>query len=101
MKALMKKVGQDPEPIEIANKLRDLQEAVGGFIQAVPEYTAAGEIAVICDEMGLLKGYPPNCSVCGVAYHGTILIVGVSGSDFVDLDDKTAEFMKKNIHPFR
>lgn len=101
MKALIKEVGKDPEPIEIENKLHDLQEAVGGFIQAVPEYTSAGEIAVICDETGLLKGYPLNCSVCGVTYHGTILIVGVKGSDFVDLEDQTADFMKKHIHPFR
>lgn len=82
MKALIKRPGEDYEEIDIENDLKSLQEAVGGYIQAVPvdEYTA-----VICDEEGRLKGLPDNCMFRGISFVGTILIVGTDGEEFTDV----------------
>ena len=84
MKAIRKKPGEQPEIVEIENSLESLQKEVGGFVQGV---TLADDLCVICDEEGRLKGYAHNCTVCGVDFVGTILVVGVDGEDFADLED--------------
>ena len=98
MKALQKKVGHKPEIVEIPNTLEALQEAVGGYIQAVTDHTAAGVFAVICDEEGRLKGYERNCEINGVDYVGNIIIVGVDGEEFTDIQDGTVKIITDYIN---
>ena len=98
MKALQKKVGQKPEIVEIPNTLEALQEAVGGYIQAVTDHTAAGVFAVICDEEGRLKGYERNCEINGVDYVGNIVVVGVDGEEFTDIQDETVKIITDYIN---
>ena len=47
MKALLKKIGEKPEIVDIPNTLEALQETVGGYIETVTDHTAAGVFAVI------------------------------------------------------
>lgn len=84
MKAIIKKPFEKPKVIEIENELSALQEAVGGYIQAVP---VAEGICVICNEEGKLLGLPYNMHLGKDILVGTILIVGVSGEEFCDLSD--------------
>lgn len=51
--------GKAPVTREIDGSLREMQKIVGGKIEAVYPF-AAGEIALVCNEEGLLLGLPPN-----------------------------------------
>lgn len=54
MKAIIKKPGEKPRVIEIENELSALQEAVDGYIQAVP---LAADACIICNEGENLSDY--------------------------------------------
>ena len=71
--------------IDIDNELKALQQAVGGYIEAV---TVCTDFAIICNEEGWLKGLPHNCTICGVDFVGVILAVGVDGEEFCDIPDE-------------
>lgn len=68
--------------IDIPNELKPLQEAVGGYLEAV---TLASDLTILCDEDGRLKGKIHNCTICGYEFVGTILAVGVDGEEFTDV----------------
>lgn len=98
MKALLKKVGEKPEIVDIPNTLEALQETVGGYIETVTDHTAAGVFAVICNEEGRLKEFDYNCEINGVSYVGDICVVGVEGEEFADLPDETAKIITDYIN---
>ena len=81
MKVIVKEPGRAAYEAEVENNLEDLQEAVGGYIQAVPLMT---DFVIICDEEGRLKGKLYNCEICGVSFVGTILICGQDNDEFAD-----------------
>lgn len=71
----------------VSNTLHNLQNIVGGYIEAV---TLPGGVVVICDEEGRLKGYEHCCTVfpskaCGVEFVGEIVVVGADGDEFGDI----------------
>lgn len=68
----------------IPNTLEEFQMAVGGYIETFP---IAQDLTVICDEEGRLKGLPYNVTLFGEPLFGTILFVGISGSEFCDAPD--------------
>lgn len=82
MKVIRKKPGCEPEIIDIDNTLAALQREVGGYIEVV---TLPYGAALICNEEGRILGLPDNGRVCGVDVVGTVLIVGVNGSEFCDV----------------
>lgn len=82
MKAIRKKPGCDPEIIDIDNTLAALQREVGGYIEVV---TLPYGAALICNKEGRILGRPDNGRVCDVDVVGTVLIVGVNGSEFCDV----------------
>ena len=82
MKAIRKKPGCEPEIVEVENTLEALQREVEGYIEAV---TLPYGAAIICNEEGRILGLPDNGRVCGVDVVGTVLIVGVNGSEFCDV----------------
>ena len=86
MHVIYKAPGCPPEPRDIPNTLEELQEAVGGYIETV---TFATDACVICNEEGRLMGLPYNCEFLGVGFVGPILIVGVNGEEFTDVDPMT------------
>lgn len=79
---LRKDPGEPARMVEIENTLEELQAQVGGYIEAV---TFATDAAVICNEEGRLLGLPDNCTIFGVGFVGTVLLVGVDGEDFASL----------------
>lgn len=92
MKALRKKVGQPWEVVEIANELKALQEAVGGYIETL---TIFEDCVLLCNEEGLLRGLPYNCEVFGMTLVGDILLVGVSDDEFTDVPEFMIEEVQK------
>ena len=90
MKALQKKVGQPWKVVEIANELKALQEAVGGYIEVK---TIATDCALVCNEEGRLLGLPYNCELIGIGFVGDILMVGVDGEEFTDVPDAAVRLM--------
>lgn len=82
MKAIRKKPGAQPEIIEVNNTLAALQQEVDGDIEVI---TLPYDAALICNEEGRILGLPDNGRVCGVDVVGTVLIVGVNGSEFCDV----------------
>lgn len=82
MKAIRKKPGAQPEIIEVDNTLATLQQEVEGYIEVI---TLPYDAALICNEEGRILGLPDNGRVCGVDVVGTVLIVGVNGSEFCDV----------------
>lgn len=92
MKVLVVEAGKKPEVREIQKGLEALQEAVGGYIEAV--YPFDDSIGIICNEEGKLNGLPYNRALRdedGKVYDclcGTFVIAGVGYSDFCSLTDE-------------
>ena len=82
IRVLIKEPGKDPKLENIENSLESLQAAVGGYIETV---TLATDLAIICNEEGRLLGLPHCCKICSVDFVGTIVMVGVKGTEFSDL----------------
>lgn len=80
---IVKRPGEPPElePL-FENTLEAFQRAVGGYIETV---TFASDAAVICNEEGRLQRLPYNCTLLGVDFFGTVLIVGVKGDEFTSV----------------
>ena len=85
----------EPELITIEHTLENLQELVGGTIQAV--YPWDDPVALLVDDDGKFKGYPANrCLVDdkGEPYDivcGTFFISGLTVDNFGSLSDELAE----------
>ena len=81
---------------DIPNDLKALQKIVGGYIETVMVNSffmtdsddigiqKVPEFVVICDEEGLIKHKPKNCTVLDTSFVGTIIAVGVDGDEFAD-----------------
>lgn len=82
MKIIRKKPGMQPEFLVVENTLESLQEQVGGYIEAV---TFCDDCCVICNEEGRLLSLAPNCTLFGIDFVGTVLIVGCDGEEFTDV----------------
>ena len=86
---------EKPELIEIDHTLENLQELVGGTIQAV--YPWDDPVAILCDDDGKAKGYHPNRILTddeGEPYDivvGTFFICGLSPDNFASIPDELAE----------
>jgi len=74
----------------ISPTLKNLQNIVGGYIEAV---TIRPSVVVICNEEGRLKDLDYNCTVSGrdlvgdfkVGFVGEIVVVGADEDEFCDL----------------
>lgn len=96
----------EPENIpytkEIDPGLKPLQEAVGGYIQAIYPYD--DPVAIVCNEEGKLDGLPLNRALRDKDNHiydiiaGTFLVVGLGEEDFCslpqDLQSKYSDVFK-------
>ena len=96
MRVIYKAPGKAPEIVEIENTLEALQAAVGGYIEVV---TMSKNACVICNEEGKLWGMPYNITFLGEHFVGPILVVGVSGEDFCDLEDPEYLLDVIGMHP--
>lgn len=94
MKILICEPHKRPYIKDINHTLENLQEVVGGYIQAL--YPFEDDAAVICNEEGLLIGLEPNRVVdrYGVIF-GTFFICGITDDDFSGLTDDQIEKYSK------
>ena len=85
MKAVIKRVGENPIKKEISNDiaagLHDLQDIVGGFIEAIPYE----DFLLICNEEGKLQGLAPNFFHGNDLIVGDVAFIGKEGENFVSL----------------
>ena len=79
---LIKDPGKKPRHVNISDSLGNLQKTVDGFIQTV---TIATDLVIICNEEGLIRDLPYNCTICGAKLCGTIIMCGVDRDEFADL----------------
>lgn len=90
MKILVVAPNEHPKRVEILHTLEEMQQIVGGYIQAV--YPWSDLVALVCDEEGLINGKPLNRYVMpGMVIAGTFFICGLGEEDFTDLPDDLAE----------
>ena len=97
---------REPCIITIPNKLRTLQDQVGGMIEAI--YPFEDPVAILLNDEGKLNGSMPNRGLydkSGNLYDiiaGTFLIVGLSEEDFCSLSEElSAKYMEKFKIPER
>ena len=80
------------------NGLKEMQATVGGLIQAIYPYEE--QVAVVCNEEGLLQGLDFNRSVPGGygGIFGTFFICGLDEDDFCSLTPQQMEKYCKEYH---
>lgn len=86
-----------PDTLDSDEHLRALQEIVGGLIE--PIYPYHEEVAIVCNEEGLINGLPFNRSVPGGygGVFGTFFICGLGEEDFCSLPPELMERFKKEF----
>ena len=95
IKVLLVEPLKKPRLIEVEHTLENLQKLVGGSIQAV--YPWEDPVALVCDDEGKFKGYPPNRMLVdeeGNPYDlicGTFFISGLTADDFGSIPDELAQ----------
>lgn len=80
----------------ISNTLENLQKTVEGYIETVPLTT---KDVIICNEEGKLKNLPRNIRMYGDTVYsdtlvGTIIVAGVSGDEFSDINISFSDWKK-------
>ena len=94
LKIVLKKVGKEPEIMNIENTLEAKQELVGGLIQIS---SVTEEILLVCDEEGKLKNLPPNLLFDYDYIAGDCFFIGddYDNADFKSLTDEQIEEVKE------
>lgn len=100
MNVLVVEPGYLPYEKEIkdgADHLEQMQAIVGGLIE--PIYPYHEEVAIVCNEEGLINGLPFNRSVPGGygGVFGTFFICGLGEENFCSLPPKLMERFKKEF----
>lgn len=100
MNVLVVEPGYLPYEKEIkdgADHLEQMQAIVGGLIE--PIYPYHEEVAIVCNEEGLINGLPFNRSVPGGygGVFGTFFICGLGEEDFCSLPPELMERFKNEF----
>ena len=90
MKVMIKKVGRDPEVVEINDELSVYQEIVGGYIEVFPLWN---NILCVCNEEGKLKGLPLNFKYRNDIICGDVIFISARGEDFAGLNEVQIEML--------
>ena len=82
MKVIVKRPDEEYGRIVlIENKLKTLQQIVGGYIEVV---SYRPNLLIICNEEGKFLGLEPNIRYHDDIIHGTIIVCGYKGDEFTD-----------------
>ena len=100
MNVLVVEPGYLPYEKEIqdgTDHLEQMQAIVGGLIE--PIYPYHEEVAIVCNEEGLINGLPFNRSVPGGygGVFGTFFVCGLGEEDFCSLQPELMERFKKEF----
>ncbi len=95
MRVIVVEPMKEPYLKEIDGSLESMHEIVGGYIEAV--YPFEEPVAVVCDEEGVLKGYPANRIITPrMIIHGTFFLCGLGEEDFESTsEDYVEKFMNR------
>ena len=91
-----------PRPVEIGTELKDLQEAVGGFIET--SYPFADKAGLILNDTGKIEGLPLNRALRdddGTIYDvvaGSFLVAGLAGDSFGSLTPEQMSKYEQQFH---
>ena len=97
MKVLIVEPGKRPIKADIDHTLHNLQQVVGGYIQAI--YPWDDPVALVCDEEGLLKQREFNRYIDPeVVIFGAFFICGLGEEDFADLPEAMIEKYAALLH---
>lgn len=94
MKVALMRPGQDAVYTEIGNDLKSMQDAVGGYIEAV--YPFDDPVALVCNEEGKLNNMPFNRVLYNSELEpvdiicGPFFICGIGEEDFTDIPEDIA-----------
>ena len=94
MKVIIKEPRKTPEWVEIENSLEELQRIVDGYIETV---TVTTDVCIICNEEGRINDLPYNCTLLGIQLFGNIIIAGVDGDRFCNLDEEAGGILLGGI----
>lgn len=80
------------------NGLHEMQAVVGGSIQAI--YPYKDQVAIVCNEEGILNGLPFNRSIEGGygGVFGTFFVCGLGEEDFCSLTPEQVKTYKQKFH---
>lgn len=80
------------------NGLHEMQAIVGGSIQAIYPYKE--QVAIVCNEEGVLNGLPFNRSMEGGygGVFGTFFVCGLGEEDFCSLTPEQVKTYKQKFH---
>ena len=97
MNVLVVEPGYAPYEKEI-NGLQEMQAVVGGPIQAIYPYKE--QVAIVCNEEGLLLGLPFNRSIEGDygGVSGTFFVCGLEEDRFCSLTPEQVKTYKRKFH---
>ena len=94
MKILIVEPNRRPKRADIPHTLENLQQIVGGYIQAIYPYD--DPVALVCDEEGKLKGYDLNRYIPNVdIIAGTFFVCGLDEDGFTDIPVELADKYEK------
>ncbi|MCT4662791.1 MAG: DUF3846 domain-containing protein [Tissierellales bacterium] len=91
MKVIMKKVGEELEPIEVSNNLSELQKLVGGYIECIELFDS---VVLLCDEDGSMKKLPVNFSIRDVALVRNVIFLRLEDGEFTSIKENDLETIK-------
>ena len=99
MNVLLVEPQKAPHEAEIGSDLKSMQNAVGGFIEAVYPYD--DPVALVCNEEGKLNGLPLNRRLEDYdIIAGTFFICGLSEDNFASLPtDLMTKYKEKFAQP--
>ena len=95
MKVILVEPGKAARVTEIGEKLKDMQQVVGGLIQAIYPYEEL--VAIVCGDESKLNGEQPNRALYDDAETmydvicGTFFITGLSEDNFASIPDELVE----------
>ena len=90
MNIVIKRVGKNPEVKEINGELNEMQEIVGGYIQA---FNVTDNILCVCNEEGKLKGLLPNFVCNHDIICGDVFFCVAGEEDFESLNNEQIEYI--------
>ncbi len=102
MQVLLVEPDKHPRPVTIGTDLKDLQAAVGGFIEAT--YPFKDEVALVMNEEGKISGLPLNRALrdeSGEIYDviaGPFLVVALAEEDFGSLTPEQMAVYEEKFH---
>lgn len=93
MKVVMCPVDRAPYITNVSDSLQNLQQIVGGYIEALRIST---DCVMVCNEEGRIRGLPDNPSVSWLmpySIQGDVFFCGVAGEEFTDIPEDCREMI--------